>query len=85
MLKTSLGSTQVDLPDGPNMIQTHPAGDGRPGYQLIAAAVSSAMFKPVHADTKAAKDECPRPVCKMKRPNKWTWWVQCSEEKGCGQ
>ena len=43
------------------------------------------LFKPVRADTKAAKDECPRAVCKMKGPNKQTWWVQCSEEKGCGQ
>ena len=46
---------------------------------------SSAMFKPVRADTKASKDVCPSAVCKMKRANKRTWWVQCSEEKGCGQ
>ena len=43
---------------------------------------SSAIFKPVRADTKASKDVCPSVVCKMKRPNKRTWWVQCSEEKG---
>lgn len=46
---------------------------------------SGAMFKPVRADTKDAKDVCPSAVCKMKRPNRRTWWVQCSEEKGCGQ
>ena len=43
---------------------------------------SSAMFKLVRADTKASKDVCPSVVCKMKRLNKCTWWVQYSEEKG---
>ena len=43
---------------------------------------SSAMFKLVRADTKASKDVCPSAVCKMKRANKRTWWVQCSEKKG---
>ena len=45
---------------------------------------SAALIKPQPTSLKKNKEICPLNVCKMKRPNKRTWWVQCSVEE-CGQ
>ena len=42
-------------------------------FQPQWASTPVSCLKPVQADTKATKDECPSAVCKMKRPNRWTW------------
>ena len=42
---------------------------------------SAAVIKPVRPDN---KEICPPNLCKMKKANKRSWWVQCSVVE-CGQ
>ena len=72
-------SAAVIKPVRPDNKDCAPKAPSQPLVSLDSE--SAAVIKPVRPDN---KEICPPNLCKMKKANKRSWWVQCSVVE-CGQ